>query len=101
MTEGRANQLALKEAYRLVTVREGDKVRTLPLIQIVLRTLAANGAKGNGPSARRLIELVQAIERESVAKAKIKEKAEADKRPMSDLEVARRIAFLLSRARSK
>jgi hypothetical protein len=33
MTAGRATALAIKEAYRLVTVREGDKVVTMPAIQ--------------------------------------------------------------------
>src|SRR5215471_17513649 len=31
----RATALAMKEAYRLVTVREGDKVTSLPAIQAV------------------------------------------------------------------
>ena len=35
MTAGRATALALKEAYRPVNVREGDKVITLPAIQAV------------------------------------------------------------------
>jgi transposase len=33
ITAGRAMALAIKEAYRLVTVREGDKVLKLPAIQ--------------------------------------------------------------------
>jgi hypothetical protein len=35
MTAGRAAALALKEADRLVNVREGDKVLTLPAIRDV------------------------------------------------------------------
>ncbi len=46
MTAGRANALALNEAYRLVTVREGAKVLTLPAIQAVLRSQVALAAKG-------------------------------------------------------
>jgi hypothetical protein len=65
MTAGRANMLALKEVYRPVTVREGDKILTLPAIQAVLRSMVAVAAKGNGPVQRFLIEVIQAIEREN------------------------------------
>src|ERR1700722_16174821 len=34
----RAKALALKEAYRAVTVREGERVAALPAIQAVLRS---------------------------------------------------------------
>lgn len=98
MTAGRAKALALKEAYRPIPVREGEKILTMPAIQVVLRNLVALAAKGNGPSQRVLIETVQTIERELAAQATARDKAEADKRPMSDLEAARRIAFVLSRA---
>jgi hypothetical protein len=64
-TAGRANTLALKEVYRPVTVREGDKTLTLPAIQAVLRSMVAVAAKGNGPVQRFLIEAVQAIEQEN------------------------------------
>jgi Family of unknown function (DUF5681) len=50
MTAGRANSLALKEAYRIVTVGKGDKVLTMPAIQAVLRGLVAHAAKGNSPA---------------------------------------------------
>jgi hypothetical protein len=63
MTAGRANMLALKEVNRRVTVREGDKVLTLPAIQAVLRSMVAVAAKGNGPVQRFLVEVIQAIER--------------------------------------
>jgi hypothetical protein len=79
-------------------VREGDKLLAMPAIQVVLRNLVAGAAKGNGPSQRALIELVQTIERELAAEATAKDKAKAEERPMSDLEVARRIAFLLNKA---
>jgi Family of unknown function (DUF5681) len=62
MTAGRAKKLALQEAYRLITVREGDEVRTLPTIQAVMRSQARSAAKGNGPAQRDFIDRVQAIE---------------------------------------
>ena len=98
ITKGRANQLALKEAYRSVKVREGDKVLTLPAIQVTLRNLVASAAKGSGPAQRTLIGMTQAIEREvSLVQDAIERKAEAEK-PVSELDAARRIAFLLTKA---
>ncbi len=94
MTAGRATALALKEAYRLVNVREGDNVITLPAIQVILRSQIALAAKGNGPAQRSVIEAVQANEREIEALA-AKDKAVAAKRPMSELEIGRRLAFVL------
>jgi hypothetical protein len=95
MTARRAWALALKEAYRPITVREGDKTFTLPAIQDVLRSQVALAAKGSGPAQRAIIERVQAIERELAAQAAAKDKAEANKPPMSDLEIVRRLAFVL------
>jgi hypothetical protein len=92
MTAGRATALALKEAYRLVNVREGDNVITLPAIQVILRSQIALAAKGNGPAQRSVIEAVQAIERDQVA---AKDKAEAKKPQRSELETGRRLAFVL------
>jgi uncharacterized protein with PhoU and TrkA domain len=93
----RYTQLALKEAYRPIPVREGEKLLTMPAIQVVLRNQVALAAKGNGPSQRALIEMVQTIEHELAAQAIAKDKAEAYERPMSDLEIARRIAFALTK----
>jgi Family of unknown function (DUF5681) len=99
MTAGGVAALALKEAYRLVTVREGDKVLTMPAIQAVMRSQVALAAKGNGPAQRALFEAVQAIEREVEAQVAAKNKAEAKKPKMSELEIARRLAFVLESAR--
>jgi len=95
MTAGRARALVLQEAYRLVNVREGDNVTTLPAIQAILRSQIALAAKANGPAQRSVIETVQAIEREIEAQVAAKDKAEAKKPKMSELEIARRIAFVL------
>ena len=82
-------------------MREGDKVVTLPAIQAVLRSQIALAAKGNGLAQRTIIETIQAIEREIEAHVAAKERALADTPAMSDLELARRIAFLLTRASKK
>jgi hypothetical protein len=49
----RARDLAIREAYRLVTVREGDRTMRLPALQAVMRSQVALAAKGNGPAQRR------------------------------------------------
>jgi hypothetical protein len=99
MTAGRAAAVALKEAYRLVNVTEGDKVLALLAIQAVLRSQVALAAKGNGPAQRALFETVQAIEREIEAQVAATNKAEAKKPKMSELKIARRLAFVLELGR--
>jgi hypothetical protein len=99
ITAGRARALALKEAYRMVTVKAGDKITRLPALQAILRGQIALAAKGNGPAQRAVIDVVQAIERQDAAQAAAETKAKANERPMSDLEAARRIAFLLEKGR--
>lgn len=92
ITPGRAKALALKEAYRMVRVREGDSVVSLPAIQAILRGQIALAAKGNGPAQRAVIEAVQAIEQELAGHAAA---AKGEESKLSDLELARRIAFAL------
>jgi hypothetical protein len=99
MTPGRAKALALKEAYRMVRVKEGDSVIALPAIQAILRGQVALAAKGNGPAQRAVIEAVQAIEHEIAARAVAKESEQAETPSMSNLEAARRVAFLLEKGR--
>jgi hypothetical protein len=96
ITAGRANALALKEAYRPVSVREGDKVLRLPAIQAVLRVLVALAAKGNGPAQRTIFEAVRAIEKENTAQAAAKEGAQVTSPDI--LETGRSIAFALALA---
>ena len=96
MTAGRATALALKELYRPVTVREGDKLIKLPAIQAVLRSQVALAAKGNGPAQRALFEIARAIERELAAQIAAND-AVRGKPPMADLEAARRIAAALTK----
>jgi len=60
----RAKEIALQEAYRLVPVREGDKIVKMPAIQAVHRSQIALAAKGNGPAQRAVLRIVQAIEQE-------------------------------------
>jgi hypothetical protein len=87
-----------REAYRMVAVREGDKIRTLPAIQAVLRSLVALAVKGNGPAQRTLFETVQAIEAQQDT-GKDGTPIQREVRFVGS-ELARRIAFLLRTAGS-
>jgi hypothetical protein len=58
----RARTLLLQEAYRSLTVREGDKVTRMPAIQAVLRSQIASAVKGNVAAQRVIIKAVQDME---------------------------------------
>jgi Family of unknown function (DUF5681) len=93
--DARARALALKEAYRLVTVREGDKVMSLPAIQAVMRSQFALAVKGNGPAQRAMIAAIHAMEQELAAETATREKEEAEHGPIDYIDGARRIILLL------
>jgi hypothetical protein len=87
----RAKALALREAYRTVTVNEGGKALALPAIlrsQIVLAT------KGNVQAQRAVLAAIQEIEQESAEEAARAAQA-APKGPFNDIEAARRVSLLL------
>jgi Family of unknown function (DUF5681) len=97
VTAGRAKALALKEAYRMVRVKVGDSIVSLPAIQAILRGQVALAAKGNGPAQRAVIEKVQAIEQELALEAAAEAaETKATEKPIPDRELARRIAWILS-----
>ena len=52
------------EAYRPVTIREGDKIIELPAIQAVFRAMGVSAMKGNRFAQRTLAELVGNMEAE-------------------------------------
>lgn len=60
-----ANQLLLEEAYRSVTVREGETLIELPAIQAVLRAMGVAAVKGNRGAQKLLVELVNNVEEEA------------------------------------
>ena len=61
------NTVVLEEAYRMIGVRDGDRLVEIPVIQAIIRSVALNAAKGNQGSQRMFIELLQSIERENKA----------------------------------
>src|ERR1700746_3999551 len=54
----RLNAMALDEATRLVTVREGDKVSEIPAMQALLRTMFRAAAQGDTKAGRQLLDLI-------------------------------------------
>lgn len=59
-----ANQMLLEEAYRTVTIREGDRFVELPVIQAVFRSMGVSAMKGNRLAQATMAELVRGIEEE-------------------------------------
>lgn len=63
-SERLGNQLLLEEAYRPVTVREGETVIELPAIQAVFRSMTLAAMKGNRLTQKMIAELVAGVEEE-------------------------------------
>ena len=59
-----ANQMLLEEAYRTISVREGDQIVELPVIKAVFRSLGVSAMKGNRLAQATMAELVRSIEEE-------------------------------------
>ena len=49
----RLTQIVLKEAARLIPLRDGDRTVTVPMLEAIIRRLAVDAAKGD-PRAQRL-----------------------------------------------
>ena len=58
----RAQALIWEEAFRPLTVREGDRVTRMPALQAVIRSQIASAAKGNVPAQRAIVKAIQEIE---------------------------------------
>lgn len=56
------DRLILEEAYRPVTIREGDRTIELPAIQAAMRSLAISAMKGSRLSQKLLAEVVREVE---------------------------------------
>ncbi len=99
VTALRAKALALEEAYRMVTVQDGDDAVALPAIQAIMRSQIAAAAKGNGPAQRAVIaavrEIEQQVDQEIAERDAALEAARKRSDPGSYIDAARRIAFLL------
>jgi hypothetical protein len=63
----RAFELVMKEIFRPIKIREGDRVRSVSGLQVAMRQLVAQAAKGNGPAIRLLIAQALSPNLEAVA----------------------------------
>lgn len=57
-----ANRMLLEEAYRSITVREGERTMELPVIKAVFRAMGVSAMKGNRLAQSAMAELVRGIE---------------------------------------
>src|SRR5687768_6841201 len=53
-----ANRMLLEEAYRSITVREGERTMELPVIKAVFRAMGVSAMKGNRLAQSAMAELV-------------------------------------------
>ncbi len=60
--EERMKAIILDEAYRTITVRDGDRNVTVPMAQAIMRSLAVNAAKGQHRAQRLFAELLASVE---------------------------------------
>ncbi|MGD9714450.1 MAG: DUF5681 domain-containing protein [Thermomicrobiales bacterium] len=56
------SRMILEEAYRPVTIREGQEVFEIPAIQAVMRAMGVAAMKGNRLAQKNLAEMVQRVE---------------------------------------
>jgi hypothetical protein len=56
--EDRIKALAIEEAYRLIIIREGDRVERIPVIQAILRKVAVAAANGNTRAQQNYLTLL-------------------------------------------
>jgi Family of unknown function (DUF5681) len=56
--EDRIKSLAIEEAYRVITIREGDRVERIPVIQAILRKVAVAAANGNIRAQQNFLNLL-------------------------------------------
>jgi hypothetical protein len=54
----RIKSLAIEEGYRMIKIREGDRVEKVPVIQAILRKLAVSAANGNTRALQTYLNLV-------------------------------------------
>ncbi|MGB3315112.1 MAG: DUF5681 domain-containing protein, partial [Albidovulum sp.] len=60
--EERMKGIILDEAYRTITVRDGERSITIPMVQAIIRSLAVNAAKGQHRAQRLFAELLASVE---------------------------------------
>jgi hypothetical protein len=64
----RLKKMIAKEAYRPLTVRDGEEIKKIAAVQAVLRSQIASAVKGNVTAQRAIINTVQWVEAELQAR---------------------------------
>lgn len=65
LNEERLKSIILDEAYRDISVRDGDRNVSIPMAQAIVRALAVNAAKGNFHAQRQFTEMLAITERQN------------------------------------
>ncbi|MBZ0123728.1 MAG: DUF5681 domain-containing protein [Roseovarius sp.] len=65
LNEERLKGIILDEAYRDITVRDGDRTVSVPMAQAIVRALAVNAAKGQHRAQRLFAEMLSTTERQN------------------------------------
>jgi Family of unknown function (DUF5681) len=86
----RANYFMLQEAYRPVTVREGERTMRMPAIAAIFRSQLASGLRGNGPAQRASLRMIKAIEGDIAASKIGYLKVMIDYKADAEIEIERR-----------
>jgi hypothetical protein len=63
--EERLKTIVMQEAYRQISVREGEKTISVPMATAVVRALAVSAAKGNNRAAQIFTQMIKIIEAEN------------------------------------
>lgn len=67
LNEERLKRVTLQEAYRKITIRDGDRTVDLTIAEAVIRSIGLNAAKGDKRSQKMFTELLRAVETENKA----------------------------------
>jgi hypothetical protein len=89
------------ELFHPATVREGDKVFTLPAIKAVVRQTVRQALKGSSPAQRKVIEVAQKIAQETAIAADNKAEEMPQDPTITDADRARALAVFLAKVRIK
>jgi hypothetical protein len=60
--EERVKSLAIEEVYRIIKIREGDRVEKVPVIQAIIRKIAVAAANGNARAQQTYLNLIMGAE---------------------------------------
>ncbi len=69
LNEERMKSVVIEEAYRTISIRDGERLVDIPVIQAVIRSVALNAAKGSQKAQQMFTTLLQCVEAENKALA--------------------------------